>query len=146
MEEFSTSSYCSVTQSCSPLSSSALSTESGSPQRKISASEASDTSNGFTFGGYGTGPTYGQQLFQAAESTESGYLTYRNVAREIYKAQGYGVVCKIAVDKWFERLNGSDYDIDLPKPKQSGQLSESKNCELLTTSHLESGRHPLTIR
>ncbi|KAK6761685.1 hypothetical protein RB195_022679 [Necator americanus] len=47
----------SATQSCSPASSSALSSEGGSPQRKISTSDVTDNTNSYTLGGYGTGPT-----------------------------------------------------------------------------------------
>ncbi|WKY17185.1 hypothetical protein Q1695_001645 [Nippostrongylus brasiliensis] len=71
----------SVTQSCSPASSSALSSEGGSPQRKVSTSEASDNVNTFSLGGYGTGPTYGQQLFQPFESVggSGGFANYKTI-------------------------------------------------------------------
>ncbi|KIH68450.1 hypothetical protein ANCDUO_01217 [Ancylostoma duodenale] len=80
----------SVTQSCSPASSSAFSSEGGSPQRKISTSEVPDSANSYTLGegkvqyvcsrntaektvtGYGTGPTYGQQLFHPFDSIGDG--------------------------------------------------------------------------
>ncbi|EYC35971.1 hypothetical protein Y032_0952g3187 [Ancylostoma ceylanicum] len=62
----------SVTQSCSPASSSAFSSEGGSPQRKISTSEVPDSANSYTLGGYGTGPTYGQQLFHPFDSVGDG--------------------------------------------------------------------------
>ncbi|KHJ85260.1 hypothetical protein OESDEN_15017 [Oesophagostomum dentatum] len=62
----------SVTQSCSPASS-AFSSEGGSPQRKVSTSEVPEITNpSYTLGGYGTGPTYGQQLFQSFESIGDG--------------------------------------------------------------------------
>ncbi|VDK58967.1 unnamed protein product [Cylicostephanus goldi] len=60
----------SVTQS-SPASSSAFSSEGGSPQRKTSTAEVPEVTN-YTLGGYGTGPTYGQQLFQPFESIGDG--------------------------------------------------------------------------
>ncbi|XGW34000.1 hypothetical protein V3C99_018054 [Haemonchus contortus] len=65
----------SVTHSCSPASSSALSTESSSPKRKISTSDSSDNVGGFTLGGYGTGPTYGQQLFQSFEPSANSFAS-----------------------------------------------------------------------
>ncbi|KJH41409.1 zinc finger, C2H2 type [Dictyocaulus viviparus] len=67
----------SVTQSCSPASSSTFSSEGGSPRRKISTSEVADNANSYTLGGYGTGPTYGQQLFQHFESTSIDSSTFR---------------------------------------------------------------------
>ncbi|KAJ1374762.1 hypothetical protein KIN20_037523 [Parelaphostrongylus tenuis] len=65
----------SVTQSCSPASSSTFSSEDGSPRRKTSASDVTDA-NSYTLGGYGTGPTYGQQLFQHFESVGGGASTF----------------------------------------------------------------------
>uniref|UniRef100_A0A1I7WJ55 Fork-head domain-containing protein n=1 Tax=Heterorhabditis bacteriophora TaxID=37862 RepID=A0A1I7WJ55_HETBA len=62
-----------VTQSCSPGSSSAFSSDGGSPKRKMSGSEGGESAaSNYSLGGYGTGPTYGQQLFHPFDQAVGG--------------------------------------------------------------------------